>query len=423
MFESLHQAAHAAGMSREPSSSVLIVFINSTATTAARIFLNLSACRCAATPGRQAMRAQSLLKRHVYTMLTSIVLAGVGTTAQSQDVPSYMAPISGRTVANPAEIATKNVLALNTGMFELYGEAAQIFQKNILSKHPVILGLFSGAGGRFILYRPGMAPLEAPSVPIVYQLLKSIGHSTMALTQVVGPYLDNPADQAWRGSMLAYRSRMKSALDSLDQTAMQPEWRDNNRIILENNIAFMDECLAKGAISFAALEAFSKKQGPYLRKNIAWAAQTQVAHWMGVLADWKRMLGGDWEKTYAASNTIYVARQNNVLFSVLAQFFGPDAINERLVLVETISFTTTPDEMLESLSRIIADRSVGSLFFGNYYLMDYELMGGDARAAIIAESAKRGTKPFLPPPVPFGSKQWPTLVTPGPGPASLADLP
>jgi hypothetical protein len=25
--------------------------------------------------------------------------------------------------------------------------------------------------------------------------------------------------------------------------------------------------------------------------------------------------------------------------------------------------------------------------------------------------------------VPFGSHQWPTLVTPGPGPKSLADLP
>jgi hypothetical protein len=32
-------------------------------------------------------------------------------------------------------------------------------------------------------------------------------------------------------------------------------------------------------------------------------------------------------------------------------------------------------------------------------------MGGDARAAIVAEGAKLGTKPFLPPVVPFGSKQ------------------
>jgi len=272
-----------------------------------------------------------------------------------------MEPITGRTVSSPADTAAKNVLALITDMFELYGDAGQIFRKNLLSKHPVILGLFSGAGGRFILYRPGQAPLEAPSVPIVYQLLKSVGHSTMALTQVVGPYLDNPADQSWRGSILAYHSRMKSALDGLDATPMLPEWRDNNRILLENNLAFVDECLAKDTISFAALGAFSKKQGPYLKRNIAWAAQTQVAHWIPALADWKAMLGSDWDKTYAASNTIYVARQNNVLFSVLAQFFGPEAINSRLILIETVSFTSTPDDMLESLVRIIADRAMERL--------------------------------------------------------------
>ena len=185
----------------------------------------------------------------------------------------------------------------------------------------------------------------------------------------------------------------------------------------------MDASLAKGTISFDDLAAFSAKQRPLLKLNITWAAQTQVGHWMGVLAGWKAQLGGKWEQTYAASNTIYVARQNNVLFSVLAQFFGPDAINSRLILIETVSFTTTPEDMLDSLTRIIADRSVGSLFFGNYHLMDYELMGGDARAAIIAETGKRGMTPVLPPLVPFGSKQWPTLITPGPGPTTLADFP
>jgi hypothetical protein len=75
------------------------------------------------------------------------------------------------------------------------------------------------------------------------------------------------------------------------------------------------------------------------------------------------------------------------------------------------------------LTRIIADRSVGAVFFGNYHLMDYELMGGDGRAAIIAEAPKLGVKPFLAPEVPFGSHQWPTLITPGPGPALLAQLP
>jgi hypothetical protein len=176
-------------------------------------------------------------------------------------------------------------------------------------------------------------------------------------------------------------------------------------------------------ISVDALQEFAKKQGPLLKKNIAWAAQTQVGHWMDVIAGWKQMLGADWNKTYAASNTIYVARQNNILFSVLAQFFGPEAINDRLVLIETISFTTTPEDMLDALTRIIADRTVGAAFFGNYHLMDYELMGGDARQAIIDQDARRNIPANLPPQVPFGSHQWPTLITPGPGAKSLADLP
>jgi len=365
------------------------------------------------------MRPHLVLRMLIYTTLT-VVSAGF---LMAQDLPSYMAPISGRTVSSPAETAMKNVLALNTSMFELYDNAHKVFESNILSKHPVILGLFSGAGGRFFLYRPGMASLEASSVPIVYQVLKSVDHSTMALAQVVGPYLDNPADQSWRAPMLSYRARMQAALDGLNELSMPADWRGNDHSILQNNIAFMDDCLAKSAVSFAALEAFARKQAPHLKLDIEWAAQTQVAHWMKVLAEWKTMLGADWQKTYAASNTIYATRQNNVLFSVLAQFFGPEAMNDRLILIETISFTTSADEMIDALTRIIADRADGALFFGNYYMMDYELMGSDARAAIIAESAKFGTQPFLPPVVPFESKQWPMRITPGPGPGSLADLP
>lgn len=342
--------------------------------------------------------------------------------ARAADLPAYLRELVGTPPPSPGELAAQNVLQLNTTMFDLYGNAAAIFKKNILANHPVILALFSGAGGRFILYRPGMAPIEAPPVPIAYQMLKSVAHSTMALAEVVGPYLDNPADQSWLASMRAYRSRMQSALDGIDRTDTPAEWQNNSRDILKNNLAFMDACLANKAVSVSALQSLAAKQQALLRKNIAWAAGTQVGHWMDVVAGWKKLLGSDWDKTYAASNTIYVARQNNIIFSVLAQYFGRDAINDRLLLIETISFTTTPEEMLDSMTRIIADRSVGAVFFGNYHLMDYELMGGDARSAILAEDAKRGMSQILPPLVPFGSHQWPMLITAGDGPGSLAEL-
>jgi len=53
----------------------------------------------------------------------------------------------------------------------------------------------------------------------------------------------------------------------------------------------------------------------------------------------------------------------------------------------------------------------------------FELMGGNARQAIIDEDAKLEITPTLPPQVPFGSRRWPMLITPGPRAKTLADLP
>src|SRR5205085_10173285 len=136
------------------------------------------------------------------------------------DLPAYMGVIVAGEPPAPAETAKQNVLALNTAMFGLYEDSGRIIGKNILAQHPVILALFNGGGGRFILYRPGAAPVEAPSVPGVYQLMKSVGHATMVIPVVAGPHIDKPADQSWRAPLTAFRARLQAALDSLDQTEM-----------------------------------------------------------------------------------------------------------------------------------------------------------------------------------------------------------
>ena len=364
-----------------------------------------------------------LLSRLFAGLLAASFAGGSALAQGTTSLPSYLSGLVGPTTPpTPAALATRDVLQLNTSMFSLYEAAAKIFQGNIMDRHPIILALFSGAGGRMILYRPGKPPEAAPSVPIVYQVMKSTGHSTMAISEVVMPYIGNAADKSWMAPLLAYRTQMKTALDGVDALPIQDDWKPAVKNILGNNVAYMDECLAKGAITMEGLEAFAKKQGPDIKLIINWAASTQVKHWMGVLDGWKASLGADFDKAFGASNTIYVARQNNVLYSILAQYFGPEAINDRLILIETVSFTTTPQDMLTSLVRIISDRSVGGLFFGNDKLMDYELMGGDGRKTIISEMQRRGKQAFLPPAVPFGSKQWPALITPGPGPTSLDDL-
>src|SRR6202790_3258470 len=178
------------------------------------------------------MRTVAITLGGVCALLSSLIAVGSGPSAHAADLPSYFKEIVGTETASPTEIGTKNLLQLNTTMFELYGDAGQVFKKNILAQHPLILGLFSGAGGRFILYRPGMAPIDAPPVPMAYQLLKSVGHSTMALAEVVTPYLNSPSDLSWRASLVAYRDRMQFALDGLDATPLRADWRATSRAIL-----------------------------------------------------------------------------------------------------------------------------------------------------------------------------------------------
>jgi hypothetical protein len=342
-------------------------------------------------------------------------------------VPEFMrqviadeAPASARAVAEQA------VLALNSSMMALYEQSLTKFKQNMRDQVPILLALFTGQGGQMILYRPGQAPEVAPPVPIVYQLAKSVGHSTMAIYEILAPYLANPrGNQLWRAPLAMYRTQNQSALDGLGALDVSEDDRAVLRTILQRNLEFMDECLAKGAYTYEEFEKYIRGTTPHSVKTIGIGSGAQVGHWMKVVEGWKDQLGKDWERTYAVSNTLYIARQNNILFSVLVQFMGTEAMGDRLLLIETPEFETTPEKMLDVLGRIVADRALGMVFFRDYFLMDVELLGGGGRAAIEREMARRGKKALLPALAPFRSNDWPWKTDPskGTGPARLEDVP
>jgi hypothetical protein len=342
-------------------------------------------------------------------------------------VPEFLrVVVADEKPASTRAVAERAVLALNSSMMRVYDESLEMFKQNMRDRVPIILALFTGQGGQMTLYRPGHPPEVAPPVPIVYQLAKSVGHSSMAIYQIVAPYLANPrANQLWRAPLLAYRTEHQTALDSLGDLEITEDDRAVLRAILERNLAFMDQCLAAGTYTYEDLEKFTRGCAPYSVKTIGIGSSAQVGHWMEVLEVWKERLGQEWERTYAVSNSLYVSRQNNILFSILAQFMGTESMGDRLLLIETPEFETTPEKMLDVLGRIVADRGLGMVFFRDYFLMDVELLGGGARAAIEREMARRGKKAVLPPLAPFRSNDWPWKTDPskGTGPARLEDVP
>ena len=341
-------------------------------------------------------------------------------------LPAYMEIVTDKgKSATKRDVAEAAVNRLDSAMNELYGSTLKFSKRNFRDQFPIIIALFSGQGGQMILYPPGKPPIVADRVPIAYELAKSVSHSPMAIYQVVSPFLKDPtADSSWKGPMRTFRTQNQTALDSIDALDLTKDDKDALAGILKRNIAFMDKCLEKGTYTFAELEEFAQGQKPFLEKSTWISGNAQVTHWMKVLDDWKKMLGKDWDKLYAATNTLYVTRQNNILFTILVQYMGKEAINERLLLIETAEFTTPPEKLLDVLTRIVADRSLGKVFFGDYYLMDVELLSDPSRRAIREQVAKRDMKLLLPSLSPFHSNGWPWRTDPkdGTGPASLYEI-
>jgi hypothetical protein len=355
------------------------------------------------------------------------ILARLSAARAADEVPLFLKDVVLNSTPPPTkdQLAFRSVYQLNNSMFNIYDNALGIYQKNIRARVPLIMALFSGQGGRFILYRPGQAPLEAPSVPTIYPAAKAVGHCAMATYACVAPYIADPkADPSWIPQMRSYRLEVQMAKEGLVNLNATSEEQALLQDTLGRVVAFMDACLDKGTFTYADVESYARGVEPNLEKLIALASSAQVGHWFQVLSEWKNLLGDDWSRTYGLSNSIYVARQNNILFSVLVQFFGEEAINNRLLLLETTDFQTTPEDMMQAFARIVSDRVLGKVFFNNDRLMDYELLGFGGRAAIEKEAAKLGQKPLLPPLVPFNSTAWPWKVDPssGSGPRSFDDL-
>src|SRR5271156_3021060 len=154
--------------------------------------------------------------------------------ARAADLPDYMKVIVGDAPpASATDVANQNVLALDLAMFGLYDDAQAKFQKNFLSEHPIILALFSNQGGKLTLVRPGKPPLDAPQVPIRYQIYKSVGHSSLAVFELAGSHLGTVSDLSWVGPMRGFRDANQVGLDSLDKVDLSAEARENQANVLK----------------------------------------------------------------------------------------------------------------------------------------------------------------------------------------------
>jgi hypothetical protein len=87
----------------------------------------------------------------------------------------------------------------------------------------------------------------------------------------------------WRAPLEMYRAQNQSAFDVPDGLDIADEDREIMRGIPQCNVAFMDQCLAKGTYSYNDVEDYIRGTTPLSVETIGIAAGAQVGHWMSVV--------------------------------------------------------------------------------------------------------------------------------------------
>jgi hypothetical protein len=315
---------------------------------------------------RQSIIVSSLL-------IASLVLLPVHGAEQSSE---QQAIIDQMQLTAPEE-AANYLYTLDTEMQSNYAKTQYATGQ---MQSPVILAMFNGTGGRYILRRNGKQEAVEP-VPALYQQMKSVSHTLVGIFEIISPYFEDSQTGNWQHSLAEYDRQMKEALARLSNVGMPTEYERYCQNILEGGIAFMDKALKTGTFTAADYSAYAKALMPDVYKTISLAGKLQVDHFQAVVKKWRQDMGEEeWSRLYTVVNTAWAMRRENVHFQIMAQMMGRDAINDRLILAEAIN-NVTEDDLIMLLGRIVNDRVLSILVFDKTYRMDVELIGEAARAA------------------------------------------
>jgi hypothetical protein len=193
----------------------------------------------------------------------------------------------GVAAAQPAP-ESKALLDLNDAFRKAYAGAKQ---RMLAGAGPVIVA----NGDTAVLVRNGSrkeAVVNAPS----YHTVKAIAHVPLAVFVALTPGEgDLPADR--RATLTELRALIPPARAILDTLKMPPATVARQEKITSQSLAFLDDVLAKGRYTRAALESYTRKMSPLVMENAADATRAELDILHAQVTAWrKEMTADEWSK-------------------------------------------------------------------------------------------------------------------------------
>ena len=272
----------------------------------------------------------------------------------------------------------------------------------------------SGVGSTLTLYRKdGSVTQVSPALSSLYEVYKSCSHIFMGLSIEIGPYIDNASysskdemidtsysaeDAPWKSSLTKFVQQVRvfrqslinakkvetSLVDDMNNLAIQEEKKEDevNSSVISNNgglppqemrecmnemltsvIDYCEGCLSTGVLDTSKWEQLNQENFPCIKQCMKTATKAQADACVRQLINWRDILGPiEWRELYVVIPTVWAVGAENPRKTMMRQLMNKDRIDTHII---TSEYPRNHAEARTLLGRVVADRAIGRLVFGD----------------------------------------------------------
>lgn len=221
---------------------------------------------------------------------------------------------------------------------------------------------FEGVGSTFtLLRRDGTMERLAPC-PVEYEVYKAASHLVLGISSVVSPYFRAPQAAGWQEHLRGFLGGVETAKQNLAAAGLPADATAHLQQLLAIVENYCRGCIERGSVDVDSFQAFTAEAMPFVHGNMANAARIQAHADLNTLLELKARMGDEWRDLYFVIPTVWPVAGDNPRERMLAMLMDPDRVSSRIVKMEGKSGM---DDILTTLGRVIGDRAVASLVFGD----------------------------------------------------------
>jgi len=214
---------------------------------------------------------------------------------------------------------------------------------------------------KLILFHNGIRE-EQEFIPSLYHQLKAIEHHPLALYVTLEPHKGKELTVSLKNFLEDRSALLQNTLLSLNKQDWSPNVVDNQKLMLEDSIEYIDKVLGEGRINSERLNSYVQQVTPKIIRGVNEAAAAELEN---INEKIKSLLAKDkWKDPYVVISSVHQARKGELVTQYFEHMFnefqGVGAGREdRIVYAES----SDEKEALRLLATHILDRKIASAFF------------------------------------------------------------